>query len=390
MKLQPRVLFGVGRRTFIAEEEAMSLVSDYRKLWYREVYIAQGFKCSCLLEFCQILEEKYFSAVSEKSRCLLGKLHRETKISIFILYHSLIPSFLSPSSDLLPPNLPSPSKTPHTVVPPIMALCALTIFGSLAWCWHCSVRKWVSWKSTSKELGGSPVEEESAQKSSSWCQKCLWISWHKLGVGSVLYTLVSQFLRHQYNTGNWEQLDSPSSFRGDSSPWYCLLQALCCKDVCWEVAEIKKKVLCQLQQPATTGLGRHRLCAWEAPAGVAGFVWGILQLLPGWISGDFGDSKASTPLHAEGLSLQLGPEDWLNCPRIYGSQKASKNYRFYRCLSSCCAVWQVQNGLALYATWTTIATLLNFAVVLIYKWNVSNETATTASLSILALDLVIW
>ncbi|XP_053919615.1 uncharacterized protein LOC128851832 isoform X1 [Cuculus canorus] len=50
----------------------------------------------------------------------------------------------------------------------------------------------------------------------------------------------------------------------------------------------------------------------------------------------------------------------------------------------------VQNGLALYATWVTIATLLNFAVVLIYKWNVSNETATTASLSILALDLVVW
>ncbi|GAB0187688.1 T-cell activation Rho GTPase-activating protein-like [Grus japonensis] len=50
----------------------------------------------------------------------------------------------------------------------------------------------------------------------------------------------------------------------------------------------------------------------------------------------------------------------------------------------------VQNGLALYATWTTIATLLNFAVVLIYKWNVSNKTATTASLSILTLHLVIW
>ncbi|XP_032862477.1 uncharacterized protein LOC116965016 [Tyto alba] len=50
----------------------------------------------------------------------------------------------------------------------------------------------------------------------------------------------------------------------------------------------------------------------------------------------------------------------------------------------------IQNGLALYATWTIIATLLNFAVVLIYKWNVSNETATTASLSILAFDLAIW
>ncbi|XP_013050336.2 uncharacterized protein [Anser cygnoides] len=50
----------------------------------------------------------------------------------------------------------------------------------------------------------------------------------------------------------------------------------------------------------------------------------------------------------------------------------------------------VQNGLALYATWTTIASLLNFAVVLIYKWDVSNEIATTTSLSILTLLLVIW
>lgn len=50
----------------------------------------------------------------------------------------------------------------------------------------------------------------------------------------------------------------------------------------------------------------------------------------------------------------------------------------------------MQNGLALYATWTTIATLLNFAVVLIYKWDVSNETATTACLSILTLMLVMW
>ncbi|XP_061212194.1 uncharacterized protein LOC133213743 [Neopsephotus bourkii] len=50
----------------------------------------------------------------------------------------------------------------------------------------------------------------------------------------------------------------------------------------------------------------------------------------------------------------------------------------------------VQNGLALYATWTSIATLLNFAIVLIYKWNVANETATTACLSILGLSLLIW
>lgn len=63
---------------------------------------------------------------------------------------------------------------------------------------------------------------------------------------------------------------------------------------------------------------------------------------------------------------------------------------FCHWLSSCCAIWQVQNGLALYATWTSIATLLNFAVVLIYKWNVANETATTACLSILGLSLLIW
>ncbi|XP_066036447.1 uncharacterized protein [Chamaea fasciata] len=50
----------------------------------------------------------------------------------------------------------------------------------------------------------------------------------------------------------------------------------------------------------------------------------------------------------------------------------------------------VQNGLALYLTWTSIATLLNFAVVLIYKWDVPDEKATTAALSILALGLVIW
>ncbi|TRZ19781.1 hypothetical protein HGM15179_007347 [Zosterops borbonicus] len=50
----------------------------------------------------------------------------------------------------------------------------------------------------------------------------------------------------------------------------------------------------------------------------------------------------------------------------------------------------VQNGLALYLTWTSIATLLNFAVVLIYKWDVPDEKATTAALSILALGLVVW
>ncbi|XP_006035381.2 uncharacterized protein LOC102565820 [Alligator mississippiensis] len=50
----------------------------------------------------------------------------------------------------------------------------------------------------------------------------------------------------------------------------------------------------------------------------------------------------------------------------------------------------VQNGIALYATWTTIATLLNFTVVLVYEGNVSNKTATTISLCILAIKLLIW
>lgn len=104
-----------------------------------------------------------------------------------------------------------------------------------------------------------------------------------------------------------------------------------------------------------------------------------------WISGAPQDSKASPFLHVEGPFLQLGPEGWLNCTRAYGSVITCVSL-----LSSRCAAWQVQNGLALYVTWTSIATLLNFTVVLIYKWNVPDEKATTASLSILALGLVIW
>ncbi|XP_032632446.1 uncharacterized protein LOC116822575 [Chelonoidis abingdonii] len=50
----------------------------------------------------------------------------------------------------------------------------------------------------------------------------------------------------------------------------------------------------------------------------------------------------------------------------------------------------VQNGIALYGTWTTIATLLNFAVVLIFSGNVSNKIATATSLAILTFELVIW
>ncbi|XP_067887077.1 uncharacterized protein [Heterodontus francisci] len=50
----------------------------------------------------------------------------------------------------------------------------------------------------------------------------------------------------------------------------------------------------------------------------------------------------------------------------------------------------VQNGVAIYATWTTIATLLNFAVVLTYSGNITSLTSGTVSLSILAFEVVLW
>ncbi|XP_041658226.1 uncharacterized protein LOC121519550 [Cheilinus undulatus] len=49
----------------------------------------------------------------------------------------------------------------------------------------------------------------------------------------------------------------------------------------------------------------------------------------------------------------------------------------------------VQNGLALYATWTSIASLLNFSVVL-HLWGVDKSTAATASLCILFGEIAIW
>ncbi|XP_072426744.1 uncharacterized protein [Chiloscyllium punctatum] len=50
----------------------------------------------------------------------------------------------------------------------------------------------------------------------------------------------------------------------------------------------------------------------------------------------------------------------------------------------------IQNGLAVYATWTTIATLINFAVVLTYSGCISNVTSGTVSLSILAFEVILW
>ncbi|XP_053568053.1 uncharacterized protein LOC128657679 [Bombina bombina] len=49
-----------------------------------------------------------------------------------------------------------------------------------------------------------------------------------------------------------------------------------------------------------------------------------------------------------------------------------------------------QNGIAVYATWTTVASLLNFAVVLTYNGNFPNSTSTTVSLSILAFEVLLW
>ncbi|XP_031706162.1 uncharacterized protein LOC116385101 [Anarrhichthys ocellatus] len=50
----------------------------------------------------------------------------------------------------------------------------------------------------------------------------------------------------------------------------------------------------------------------------------------------------------------------------------------------------VQNGIAIYATWTTIATLVNLAIVLTYDANMSPTDAATVSLSVLTVVLVVW
>lgn len=55
----------------------------------------------------------------------------------------------------------------------------------------------------------------------------------------------------------------------------------------------------------------------------------------------------------------------------------------------CCLRLLVQNGLALYTTWTSIASLINFALVL-QLWGVARTTAATASLCILFAEVVTW
>ncbi|XP_069368206.1 uncharacterized protein [Paralichthys olivaceus] len=50
----------------------------------------------------------------------------------------------------------------------------------------------------------------------------------------------------------------------------------------------------------------------------------------------------------------------------------------------------IQNGVATYATWTTIASLVNLAVVLDYNANMSQTDASTVSLSVLTVVLFVW
>lgn len=51
---------------------------------------------------------------------------------------------------------------------------------------------------------------------------------------------------------------------------------------------------------------------------------------------------------------------------------------------------QVQNGIMIYTTWTTIATLINLTIVLIYNVDMDPATAATISYCILAAVLLVW
>lgn len=55
----------------------------------------------------------------------------------------------------------------------------------------------------------------------------------------------------------------------------------------------------------------------------------------------------------------------------------------------CCLRWMVQNGLAVYTTWTSIASLINFTVVL-HLWGVARSTAATASFCLLLAEIAAW
>lgn len=50
----------------------------------------------------------------------------------------------------------------------------------------------------------------------------------------------------------------------------------------------------------------------------------------------------------------------------------------------------IQNGMAFYAAWVTVASLINFVIVLEYDVNVDQELSSTIALGILSFGLVFW
>ncbi|XP_052237688.1 uncharacterized protein LOC127848998 [Dreissena polymorpha] len=50
----------------------------------------------------------------------------------------------------------------------------------------------------------------------------------------------------------------------------------------------------------------------------------------------------------------------------------------------------VQNGMAFFATWVSIATLLNFAIVLTYYWSVEMQVSVSIALGILSFEIIAW
>lgn len=54
------------------------------------------------------------------------------------------------------------------------------------------------------------------------------------------------------------------------------------------------------------------------------------------------------------------------------------------------ALTQVQNGLAVYTTWTSIATLINLTIVLSYDAGMNESHAATLSLSLLSVEVLVW
>ena len=50
----------------------------------------------------------------------------------------------------------------------------------------------------------------------------------------------------------------------------------------------------------------------------------------------------------------------------------------------------VHNGLAMFATWGTVASMFNFAVVLTYGTGAKLEVGSTVSLAIFTLEIIVW